>query len=187
MKHLLNQAIQDGDTAALKIFLELGAHPDYPDENGVFPLAAAIQSDNKKAQEILLKYGANPNLKNIIGMPVLVLACFYDRDISCLLAYGAETNTKSLEGITPLMCSILRANVSNTAQLLKAGAKVSPMELNFAQNRGGKAPEDSPKFQIYKMVALASDNQTILNMKRVENLSSVNSYSYDFSMKSPFF
>lgn len=187
MRHFLNQAIKDGDITALKTFLELGANPNYPDENGIFPLSAAVQYDNKKAQEALLKYGADPNLKNAAGVPVLVLACFYDRDISDLLAYGANANVRSLDGVTPLMCSILRANMSNTLLLLKSGAKVSAMELNFAQNRGSNAPQSSSKFQIFKMVSKSLDRRKILDMERKENLASIRSYSYDFQIKSPLF
>lgn len=59
---------------------------------------------HKKATEILLAHGADPNIKTIGGDTVLHLAVDTELNqiVSLLLSYDADPNSVNIDGNTPL-------------------------------------------------------------------------------------
>jgi ankyrin repeat protein len=95
------------DTNTLEALLDAGAKIDAvsKDGNNWTPLGDAIWENNAAAVEILLKHGANPNVRNSNGFTPLHWAAWRQADrriFELLLAYKADPNVRSNNGKTPL-------------------------------------------------------------------------------------
>ena len=90
-KTMLESAASHNINDIVKRCIQLGAKLDTP-------LYCALKQHNFKTAEILLKAGANPNMK-IDGVPLICSMStwyfheFYDKVINILLKYGALLNT----------------------------------------------------------------------------------------------
>ena len=99
------EAIKDGDVNAINAFLALGyGHPNLPNDGGWNPLQFAIaHSDHLPIIQILLDYGADPNMPRPFS--ALFAAVFYQRgsDIFCaLVVAGANPNVPDFDGNTTI-------------------------------------------------------------------------------------
>ena len=104
-------------TNILEALLDAGTEVDSvtKDEADVTPLASAAGANNAAAVEILLKHGANPNVRNRNGATPLHWAAHRDVDskiFELLLDHGADPNVRSSIGRTPL--DELRADIEET-------------------------------------------------------------------------
>jgi len=104
-------------TNILEALLDAGANVDPigADENQWTPLSAAANQNNASAVEILLKHGANPNLRDRNGFTPLHWAVYPLADskvFELLLANNADPNVRSSDGKTPLdeLKGIMTAN-----------------------------------------------------------------------------
>lgn len=121
----------------VKLLLQNGADKDFQSINGYSALMFACKAGSVITAQVLLKAGANPDLRTIAhpvsgtegGMTALNVVCYlpiYAEDIvKLLLKYNADPNISSDDGRTPLMvaCFLRQHNVVHL--LLQAGAKVN--------------------------------------------------------------
>jgi ankyrin repeat protein len=120
----------NGCPALLKALLECRAKVDLLHDEGNTALHLAVFHQGKlESVEVLLEYGASPNLKNKDGFTPLHKAASGDgknapKMILALLKAGADVDPKSLTGTTPLMLAARSRNPENLNYLLKAGANI---------------------------------------------------------------
>src|SRR6185369_4668749 len=91
----LFQAIQRGDTAAVKRVLDKGMSPDAVDSDGVPALMAATLFAGPDCIKLLLDNGANPNAAARNGATALMWAMPDLEKARLLVARGAEVNARS--------------------------------------------------------------------------------------------
>ncbi len=107
-KDLFAELIVSGDIAEVTEYIQKGIDLDHINSNGMTPLIFAVEGDQPKMLELLLKNGANPNAKSkISGTTALHWAIEYANDamnqsqrsmpfpeslecIRILLRYGAD-------------------------------------------------------------------------------------------------
>ena len=94
----LLQAARDNDTQGVLNLLEQGTEPDY--RNHIYPVHAAAICGNPVMLEALLKSGANPNARSMMGHTSLQYAMTRNHPIktvlqlvTVLLRYGAVADT----------------------------------------------------------------------------------------------
>ena len=94
----LLQAARDNDTQGVLNQLEQGVDPNY--RSNIFPVHAAAICGNPDMLEALLKAGANPNARSMMGHTVLQYAMTRNHSIetvlqlaAVLLRYGAVADT----------------------------------------------------------------------------------------------
>lgn len=116
----LGKLVFSGKNAEIQAMIDSGINLDDVGSNQWTPLMMAVEGDQPKTLELLLKNGANPNKQSgIDGFTALHLAIDYAMDgmiqnnksrpypepIECiriLLKYGADKNIKDYKGRTPL-------------------------------------------------------------------------------------
>jgi hypothetical protein len=93
-------------------------------------LVKAVKKGDVAAVKALLQKGADPNVKDSVGRPVLVLAVTNENTpiIRALIERKADVNARDEEGLTPLLYA---RDGSVIAVLLDAGA-----DINIAQSMG---------------------------------------------------
>lgn len=91
--------VSNGNIKKTHEFLENGIDPNL-NMNGYTPLTVALtKSNNTDMIELLLRYGAKPNMPNSYGLTALVKssACGYSEIVQMLLENGAKPNLFSNE------------------------------------------------------------------------------------------
>ena len=120
----------------LKTLLTHNVNPDAMDADGLAPIHHAVQTQNTNSLALLLKYGADANLRDPLYQTPLLQAIMLDHlPISeILLEYGADPNLWDRRSDTALHKSVRRRNTETTQFLLQRGA--DPKLFNFS----GMAP-----------------------------------------------
>ncbi len=145
----LMSAANEGDAVELERLLDAGGNVDLADPSGRTLLLKAAcgeviisvvvdargnivsSSLSQRAGteylatvELLLKRGADPNLRNKIGLTALHKAAYFGRTatVRVLLAGGAEVDARHLGGETPLAFACSSGHESIVDLLLEAGA-----------------------------------------------------------------
>lgn len=133
------------------------------------PVFIAVQHGYPKLVQLLLKYGASPNLDRPAGGPLHVAAMGYDLAITrILINFGASVNQTNEEGSTPLHFAAMKENLIMAACLLENGAipdqpnkkGVTPIEIAEAFNQ----PE------IATLLKNARDRQIAAKLNEVQAL-----------------
>ena len=81
------------DVVLLEEYLQKGMDPNQCDDNGRTALYTAAEYGHAKCMKVLLKYGADVNIRNSYLATALHVAC-HGRKVNCvklLLEYGADT------------------------------------------------------------------------------------------------
>src|SRR5579864_144086 len=113
----LFQAIQKGDTAAVKRLLGQGLNSNAQDTEGTPALMAAALYAGADCVQVLLDAGANPNGTNAAGATALMWAIPDVAKVKLLLAHGAEVNARSSNlQRTPLLVA---ASYPGTVEILQ--------------------------------------------------------------------
>ncbi|KAI5927387.1 ankyrin repeat-containing domain protein [Camillea tinctor] len=107
--HALREAITHHDLEIVRTLLLFGSDPNAPDRYGVSPLVAAVDESFLDAASLLLKYGADPNMRPAAGHdgPFALAVTKEDSDfIRLFLMYGGDVNHVMVEGETVLTKAI---------------------------------------------------------------------------------
>ena len=134
---LLFIAVEENKPDLVKFLLEKGAKTNVKDNQGYTPLwSVALRQVNNTAQqqtksvkiaEMLLKYGADPNLGK---EPPIIQACQIGNFelIKLLVKYGANVNISDRQNSTPLMLSVDSFQIVEF--LISKGANVNGQDNN---------------------------------------------------------
>lgn len=119
---LLGLASYFGHFSIVRFLLEKGANPSTPANNQlkVSPLHSACAISNYEIAELLIKYGANLNAKQMQGATALHSAAHNGKTslTKLLIDNGADVNSKMENGKTPLAMATERKFIE-TANLIK--------------------------------------------------------------------
>jgi len=200
---LLTKAMMKGDLEITKLLLENGA-PATPEA-----LEIAVTTRNVPAVEILLKYGANPNLRTDKSLLTVAIMKADLKIIKLLLEHGALATPEALEiavttgnlpaveillkyGANPnlstnkslLIIAILKGNVTITELLLEYGADPN-QSYEIKDQEKLLVPIDLAVEKGVEMKELLISYGALLNETKTETVS-VNDilYIYNFTMDS---
>jgi len=119
--HVLHIALSNGDIDTLRLLLRFGAHADAPDRAGLTPLYSATQASFLAGAQVLLQYGADPNLSvGAHGETPFAASLTEGKDYFALLYIdnGAHIDTTLANGNTPLTQAIQTATDSAVVELM---------------------------------------------------------------------
>ena len=133
---LMVSIIYNNDINIIKYILEKGADVNIQDENGNTAfLYAALYYQNPDILDLLIKYGADKNAKNVLGANAAIIAV-YNNNIDILnkiINMGIDINCQNKNGWTALMSAVLDFRPIEIIQLLiNNGADIN------IQNKTGK-------------------------------------------------
>ncbi|MFN8578408.1 MAG: ankyrin repeat domain-containing protein [Candidatus Sericytochromatia bacterium] len=153
----------------INTLLENGANVDLiGNSEGVSPLLLSFYIKNMEITELLLKYGADINIKNYInknnnlsGNTILIQAVrkrFDIKTINYILEKGADINLSNNNGETPLHTICMRITKTNSKQdieilelLLKYGADIKVKTTNEIKTKYYTFPKGSTPLDIIKI------------------------------------
>lgn len=122
----LHEACQKADFPTVqKILSQSPELLDTPDQRyGWTPLHRSLICGHSSIAKLLLKQGADPNLKTAVGEPPLYLAVDLNQPslVQLLLNYGAEPNCRNADGETPLHLATFKGSKDVMETLLIHGA-----------------------------------------------------------------
>ncbi len=127
------QSAEDGDTAAVLLFINSGVDIDTPDEKGWTPLMVSSFNGKEKVATLLIQSGANIHAKDEAGYGPLHWASLngFSNVVKLLIEKKADVNTRSTHGLTPLLQAATRGHLLTVGQLIAGGA-----DVNLASNDG---------------------------------------------------
>jgi hypothetical protein len=106
---------------------------------GWSPLYRAIMCGQSETAQILLEYGANPNLRNRQGeTPLHQAVCSSVTLTKLLLENDADPNVQQQDGDTPLHAAAFRGDAAITRLLLVHGAKTNTTNYLVSPKQFGK-------------------------------------------------
>jgi len=108
---------------ALELLLAAGADPNHPDQDGMIPIMAAINSIDRPSLEVLLNAKADPNqpFKDTTAL-LRVVEDGRIQSVQLLLSHGADPNRASHAGTVPLVLALKKGFRDVAAALKAAGA-----------------------------------------------------------------
>jgi RNA polymerase sigma factor (sigma-70 family) len=109
---------------------EMG-QPILPLEFDYSPLLFAANYGHRKLAEVLLRHGANPNVRLRGETPLGRAVLMHDEAmVDLLLRSGADPNAATLNGITPLHRAAMRGHAAIARRLLDAGAHPAALDAS---------------------------------------------------------
>jgi hypothetical protein len=117
-------AIDDYDYERARACLDAGANPNARDENGASALTRAAQKRLPEFCSLLVRYGADVNIRSMAGFTPLMTASMAEDvlTIKCLIGCGAKKDAMCDAGKTALAFAAQNGCVDNVRALLEAGA-----------------------------------------------------------------
>lgn len=129
----VHEACQRSDVPALQALLSQSPQlVDVQDAKyGWSPLHRALICGHHGVVQMLLKMGADPNLKTAVGEPPLYLAADLNQPalVQLLLGFGADPNCRNSDGETPLHLATFKGSDTIMELLLDHGADPSLRDL----------------------------------------------------------
>ncbi len=151
----LRDAADKGDVAAVRAALRNGSKVDAKDPSTGDTALFAAAADNRDARvvSVLIKAGANVNVKDAGGMTALMVAGKADI-AKALIKAGADVNAADNQGWTPLIYAVSKATMDKSLTpvvgvLVKAGAKIEMKDKD-----GDTAVSLAKKAKATRLVAL---------------------------------
>ena len=96
---------------------------DYPTQGT--PLTWSLEFGNRDITKLLLSYGADANLPNLIGVTPLAITISRDQElVQELIEGGADVNAKYGMALSPFFSVIIHGNINLISLFLKYGADV---------------------------------------------------------------
>ena len=137
----LFQAIQKGDTAAIKRLLSRGFNANAKDAEGTPALMAAALYAGVDCVKLLLERGADPNARNAAGATALMWAIPDLAKVKRLIEAGADVNARSTNlQRTPLLIAASYPGAVPVLQLLvDHGADIHAKDRNHVHALGRAA------------------------------------------------
>lgn len=116
--------IMQKDHEAVELALELGADPNFPDDNGDTPVTMMAGGDDNRMLTLLLKHGGAPNSTNRNGKPALFGAISQERwdNLKTLLEYGADADVTDRTGKTSVQYAAVLNQFEVAHYLIEHGA-----------------------------------------------------------------
>lgn len=121
---LMNYAAASGNEKVLHLLLEAGASLDRTDSFGRTALHLSGRYGEIDAMRLLLKVGADPNIRNRNGDAVLHEAVSNAEEVRMLLEADADANIRDRRGNTALHLAAMHRDAEPVRLLLEAGADV---------------------------------------------------------------
>lgn len=115
----LFETVYSDNYVETQTLLEQGADPDVLQE-GETPLTLAVTNSNISISELLLKFGANPNLGTTF--PLLIAVTNGESALTKLLLENKANPNIDMQLTTPLHQAVLGSNTDIVTLLLKFGA-----------------------------------------------------------------
>ena len=135
------------------------------EEERLTPLCLACKLNNKSIVDVLLSYGANPNVSTTIrnrNKAPLHFACEIPHSdvgiVSKLLSHGADVNIETSEFQTPLQMACSVSNINIAKVLIASGA-----DLNIADNTGRSPLIEACYNTNYELLVLLVENGGEIN------------------------
>jgi len=110
------------------------------DETGATPLHWAVAGDFPDIVELLLEYGANPNVGGRDSSLHMAVRRRLRDMTELLLKKGADPNVRDIDGNTPLHTAVAVGDPEIVELLIRYGADVN------ARNNEGKTPLDYVRY-----------------------------------------
>lgn len=132
----VGDAINDGDSelehlgmAIIRLLLEAGDSPNNDYAIAIYsgPLHYACREGYLQLVEVLLRYGANPNMEDVDMLTPLHFAAQSNQTdcAALLIKYGAIVDAPDIAGWTPLRTAIINEHENMVALLQKHGARIT--------------------------------------------------------------
>lgn len=125
------EAVEEGDLAKVKKYLERGASVAVRDRYGYAPLHIAALHGNVEVAKLLLESGADINAKDRNGETPLHLVTKVDV-ARLLVESGADIDARDEDGHTPLHTAAMSNSVEVAELLLEKGADVNARDIRGA-------------------------------------------------------
>ena len=158
---------EDEATQVVELLLKAGANPNRTAKSGTKPLATAAQFYNKPVIDLLIEYGADPNVHTIGGVygevSALMMACLKTdvEVVKSLVDRGADVNFENHKKETPLeyLLSARYENKDNEKYL----EKINKAEeiIDFLLAAGAKLPES--KRYLLGEFAVVCNSKTLID------------------------
>ncbi len=152
-----------------KALLSLGANPnkeyinDYNDK--FYTLHEALENDFMHLAELLLKYGADVNIKDQCRGSLLHNFAYHGDKVKVefLLRHGADINAKGIVGDTVLQSAVLGDSKEVVELLLDRGA-----DVNTKDHNGSMPLHKAASFGYIEILKLLIDRGSDINVKDVD-------------------
>jgi uncharacterized protein len=146
------QAVESGDTTAVRALLNKGTNPNEADDFGWSALMVAAGKGNTDIAKILIDKGAKVNSYTNIGWTALLRAANnqHPKTVELLITRGADVNAKTKNGMTALMYAAENGDIETAKALL---AKYG-INVNIHDNQGRTALSIAKVKKKPEMVAL---------------------------------
>ena len=144
----LSQAVEQGNTEHIKLYVNAGADIFSQDNNGETPVSKSLVND--KILKALITQ-ENCNISDFYGNTALHIAAEKDAPTNCityLLNCGIKPNSPNCYGETPLFSALKSDNGRIIQILTKAGAKT-----DYKDNQGNTALHTAVKYMAEKSAA----------------------------------
>lgn len=129
----LQEAVQNGDVAAVTRLLDEGTDPGAPDSAGEPPLLVAALAGHRDMVAVLLKHGADIEIRNKGGLTALHAAAYGGNldVVTLLVEKGAAVNdAQNFYKMTPLHAAAEEGHADIVAFLLANKAEIEAKERN---------------------------------------------------------
>ncbi|MCH7748223.1 MAG: ankyrin repeat domain-containing protein [Acidobacteria bacterium] len=155
----LIEAVQAGNTAAVRALLRQGTDADAQAVDGTTALHWAAHRDDLDAADLLIRAGANVEATNRYGVAPLALACLNGNAamIETLLNAGADPNATQPGGETALMTASRTGRVGAVQVLLDRGADPNARERSKGQTALMWAAAENNAEVLRALVAAGAD------------------------------
>lgn len=126
----LHEAASHNHLEAVRALLELAGSSllDLRDRPGNYPLHGAVLNGHREMVTLLLEYGANPNLPQDRGLPLMHLAAVIDNGadvMKLLLDYGADPDATISGGKTALHAAAATGELETVKRLIEFKADIN--------------------------------------------------------------
>jgi ankyrin repeat protein len=124
----LHSAATAGHADVCKMLLEAGCELDVRDNNGITPLAKAVNKGHVHLVELLHKqWGADLSIKSITGDTLLHAAANHGHSASIeyLVHHGLDINAVTVHAVTAIQIAVQKGNTAAVQTLLDHGASTT--------------------------------------------------------------